>query len=328
MTITEAANASATRVVLASRPLFVVHGLLLVDKPAGVTSHDVVARVRRTLRTRRVGHAGTLDPFATGLLVCAIGRATRLLQFVHGEPKVYQTRIAFGAGTDTDDATGTVNAQGPAPQWERLNDALSALTGDVVQIPPAYSAKHVDGERAYAKARRGEEVALKAVTVCVSSWEVSGRGDMWLDATVICGGGTYIRALARDLGTALGTVAHCASLRRVSSGALHVRDAVAFDVLEPDAPITLLNPHVAMTALQTVVVDEVAIAALRMGKQIDAFGEGAQAVFADAQGEVIGVGERVGAPALTPLEPLTAERPDSSRGRWQPRVMLPAEGAS
>lgn len=327
VTIAEAATAKAVRGALATRPLHAVDGLLLVDKPAGVTSHDVVARVRRALRTKRVGHAGTLDPFATGLVVCAIGRATRLLQFVHGEPKVYQTRIAFGVGTDTDDSTGTPNAHGPAPRWERLQEALAALTGDVLQLPPAYSAKHVDGERAYAKARRGEEVALKAVMVRVSSWEVSARGDLWLDATIACGGGTYIRALARDLGTALGTVAHCESLRRVSSGALHVDNAVTFDALVPDASIALINPLVAMTALQTVVVDDVAIAALRMGKQIDAFGEGAQAVFTDAQGEVIGVGERVGVPAQPPLEPPDAQRPGMGNGRWQPRVILPAEVA-
>ncbi len=323
MTIAEASTAESVAGALAITPARTVHGLLLVDKPAGVTSHDVVARVRRALRTKRVGHAGTLDPFATGLLVCAIGRATRLLQFVHGEPKIYHTRIVFGVGTDTDDATGTPNAHGPAPAWERLDAALAGLTGEVVQIPPSYSAKHVDGERAYAKARRGEEVALKPVSLSVFSWNVSARGEMSLEATIACGGGTYIRALARDLGRALGTVAHCQSLRRIASGALHVRDAEAFDALLPDAPVTLINPHVAMTALQTVVVDSAAIAALRMGRQIEASGrgpeadsverastdsfEGQQAVFVNSEGEVIGVGER------------------ASADRWQPRVILPAE---
>ncbi len=325
-------------------------GLLLVDKPAGVTSHDVVARARRALRTKRVGHAGTLDPFATGLLVCAIGRATRLLQFVHGEPKVYHTRIVFGVGTNTDDATGTPNAEGAAPAWERLDAAVAALTGDLLQVPPAYSAKHIDGERAYAKARRGEDVVLAPVTVRVFSWETSARGDLWLDATIACGGGTYIRALARDLGRALGTVAHCASLRRISSGTLQVQNAIAFNALIPDADIGLINPHVAMTALQTVLVNDAAIAALRMGRQIDASGSGAQAVFVDRDGAVIGVGARVPKPAdAPPVERQHADPPPAERqhaasppaetshnreaarahsgadSRWQPRVILPAD---
>ncbi len=288
----------------AAQPL---HGLLLVDKPAGISSHDVVGRVRRALRTRRVGHAGTLDPFATGLLVCAIGRSTRLLQYVNGEPKLYRTRIVFGMATDTDDATGVTFAQGPPPQWERLDSALVALTGDIEQVPPDYSAKHVDGERAYAKARRGERVALAPVVVRVMQWDVTARGDDWLEADITCGGGTYIRALSRDLGAALGTVAHCASLRRLASGPLHVDDATPFDALVPGADIALMNAHVAMNTLATEVVSNAGLDALRVGRQIPATVQGVQAVLVNDAGDVIGVATRA-----------VADEGD----RWQPRVVL------
>ncbi len=289
-------------------------GLLLVDKPAGITSHDVVARVRRALRTKRVGHAGTLDPFATGLLVCAVGQATRLLPYVHGEPKVYRARIAFGTATDTDDATGTVIANGPRADWEALADSLERLTGRVQQIPPAYSAKHVDGQRAYALARRGNSVDLPPVDVVVHEWHVINRGDDWLDAQITCGGGTYVRALARDFGVALGTVAHCASLRRISSGELHVQHATSMDALTPDAPVTLLNPHAAMSTLATEVVSADGLMMLRVGRQIPATVAGTRAALVRADGCVVGVGERV----IT-----------DSGDRWQPRVvLLDAEPAS
>ena len=298
-----------------------MHGLLLVDKPAGITSHDVVGRVRRALRTKRVGHAGTLDPFATGLLVCAIGQSTRLLQYVNGEPKLYRTRIVFGTATDTDDATGAVVAQGPPPDWARLDAALDLLSGQIEQVPPDYSAKHVDGERAYAKARRGERPVLAPVTVNVLRWEVTARGADWLEADIACGGGTYIRSLARDLGLALGTVAHCAVLRRLASGPLHVDDATPFDALIPGAEIALMNPHLAMTTLATEVVREDGRAALRVGRQIPATVSGEQAALVDETGEVIGVATRV------PATDQNGEK-DDGQDRWQPRVVLLAPDAS
>ncbi len=283
-------------------------GLLLVDKPAGVTSHDVVARVRRSQRTRRVGHAGTLDPFATGLLVCAVGQATRLLPYVLGEPKVYRTRIAFGRATDTDDSTGTEIAQGPAPQWSRLTDALASLTGPLQQVPPAYSAKHVDGERAYAKARRGEAVSLPPVAITVHAWEELARGADWLDAEIRCSGGTYIRALARDLGQALGTVAHCASLRRVASGPLLVEHARSFDALAPGAMVPLTSALVAMPHLpvQRLAPDDVSN--VRLGRTIEASIDGASAVLVrEDTGHIVAIAER-------------GLRHDT--GVWQPRVVL------
>lgn len=284
-------------------------GLLLVDKPAGVTSHDVVARVRRSQRTRRVGHAGTLDPFATGLLVCAVGQATRLLPYVLGEPKIYRTRIAFGRATDTDDSTGTVIAHGSVPSWPHLAEAMASLTGPLQQVPPAYSAKHVDGERAYAKARRGESVTLPPVAITVHGWEELARGEDWLDAEIRCSGGTYVRALARDLGRALGTVAHCASLRRVASGPLLVDQALSFDALAPGAmwPLTSAQgamPHLPVQALAPDEVQQV-----RLGRPIAATIEGASAVLIHGEsGQIVAIAER-------------RLRHDPA-GLWQPRVVL------
>jgi len=280
---------------------------LLVDKPAGLTSHDVVARVRRALRTKRVGHAGTLDPFATGLLVCAVGQATRLLPYVYGEPKVYRARIAFGIATNTDDSTGVPIAQGAAPDWTRLDAAVTSLTGSIAQVPPAYSAKHIDGERAYARARRGEDVQLAPVSIHVAQWHERARGDDWIDMDITCSGGTYVRSLARDLGVALGTVAHCATLRRLSSGGLHVSRAIAFDTLVPGAELPVGNPLPALSELAVQLIDETALVALRTGRQIDATVAGARAALVAPSGRVVAVAERVA---------------NQGGDRWQPRVVL------
>jgi tRNA pseudouridine55 synthase len=282
-------------------------GLLLVDKPAGLTSHDVVGRVRRALRTRRVGHAGTLDPFATGLLVCAVGKATRLLPYVQGEPKVYRTRILFGVATDTDDVTGAPVATGPGPRWDALPDALASLTGPLQQVPPAYSAKHVNGERAYALARRGEPVELKPANITVHDWKVLERGDEWLEAEITCSGGTYVRALARDLGVALGTVAHCVTLRRLQSGPLLVRDAIPFDALRPGEGHPLSSPVPALADLAVQVADPAALDALRVGRQVIAAVEGERVALVGPDGDVVAIGERV---------------VHAAGDRWQPRVVL------
>jgi tRNA pseudouridine55 synthase len=284
-----------------------VEGLLLVDKPAGLTSHDVVARVRRALRTKRVGHAGTLDPFATGLLVCAVGQATRLLPYVHGEPKVYRARIAFGIATNTDDSTGVPIAHGDVPDFARLHDALASLTGAVSQVPPAYSAKHIDGERAYTRARRGEDVQLAPVSIQVMQWHELGRGDDWIEMEITCSGGTYVRSLARDLGVAMGTVAHCASLRRLSSGALHVSRAVAIDALVPGAELPVENPLPALSDLTVQPIDDASLTALRTGRQIAATVSGARAALVAPDGRVVAVAERVSL---------------DTGDRWQPRVVL------
>ena len=212
-----------------------IDGLLLVDKPAGVTSHDVVNDARRALRTRRIGHAGTLDPFATGLLVLLVGHATRLLPHLNGEPKVYRATIAFGAETDTDDGTGSVTRTAGLPDASRVREGIGTLTGPIDQVPPAYSAKQVEGRRAYAAARRGETLTLAPVRVTVHAWEIRELTEERLDTIITCGGGTYIRALARDLGRRCDSAAYVASLRRTRSGSFDVADAVSVEALRAGA---------------------------------------------------------------------------------------------
>jgi tRNA pseudouridine55 synthase len=208
-----------------------IQGLLLVDKPAGMTSHDVVQHVRRVYGERSIGHLGTLDPFATGLLVLLIGRATRLATFLDTEPKVYEAVITFGAETDTDDETGTVIRTADPPSENDVRAMLETLTGTISQIPPAYSAKSVDGTRAYDAARRGEALDLPPVDVTVHSWEIRYLSRETLSATITCGGGTYIRALARDLGRLTSSAAHLSSLRRTHAGQFDVRDAATLESL-------------------------------------------------------------------------------------------------
>src|SRR5947208_7615012 len=208
-----------------------VQGLLLVDKPAGMTSHDVVQHVRRAYGERSIGHLGTLDPFATGLLVLLIGRATRLATFIETEPKVYDATIRFGSETDTDDATGTVIRTSTPPRESEIRSALESLTGASSQIPPAYSAKSVEGIRAYDAARRGKPLELAPVSVTVHSWELRNLTSDSLSATVTCSGGTYVRALARDLGRIACSTAHLQALRRTRVGQFDVRDAAPLDTI-------------------------------------------------------------------------------------------------
>jgi tRNA pseudouridine55 synthase len=200
-----------------------------------MTSHDVVQQVRRIYGERSIGHLGTLDPFATGLLVLLLGRATRLATFLDTEPKVYEATMEFGAETDTDDGTGTVIRTAPPPSATSVRSAVDQLTGPISQVPPAYSAKSVDGTRAYDAARRGEPLHLAAVDVTVHSWDIRNISSLSLSAVITCSGGTYVRALARDLGRLTGSAAHLASLRRTRVGAFDVREAATLDRLV-DAP--------------------------------------------------------------------------------------------
>ena len=227
-------------------------GLLLVDKPAGPTSHDVVAAVRRLAATRRVGHAGTLDPMATGLLVLGVGRATRLLTHLVGADKTYEATVRLGQETLTEDAQGEVTASAgcPAPDSRpgggaglvrRLDDALRPLTGEIMQVPSAVSAIKVDGVRSYARVRGGQGVELPARAVSVHA--LARRGDprparagdgthvVDLDLHVDCSSGTYVRAIARDLGAALGCGAHLTALRRTRVGPFDVGEAAGLDAL-------------------------------------------------------------------------------------------------
>ncbi|MFG2014161.1 tRNA pseudouridine(55) synthase TruB [Actinomadura geliboluensis] len=199
-------------------------GLVIVDKPAGWTSHDVVGKMRRLAKTRRVGHAGTLDPMATGVLVLGVGKATRLLGHLALTEKGYDATIRLGQSTNTDDAEGEITATASAASLadEALRAGVAALTGPIQQVPPQVSAIKVNGERAYKMARKGEDVALAARPVTVHSFAVTDvrrAGDLIdVDASVACSSGTYIRALARDLGASLGCGGHLTALRRTRVG--------------------------------------------------------------------------------------------------------------
>ena len=211
-------------------------GLLLVDKPAGVTSHDVVQLTRRVYGERSIGHLGTLDPFATGLLVLLLGRSTRLATFIETEPKIYEATIRFGTETDTDDCTGETIREAAPPSLESIAAGIEELTGSVKQVPPRYSAKSVDGTRAYDAARRGEPLELAPVDVVVHGWTVIAAREQEIDVSIECGTGTYIRSLARDLGIATGSAAHLSALRRIRCGDFHVRDAVTIDEMRVKRP--------------------------------------------------------------------------------------------
>ena len=211
-----------------------IQGLLLVDKPGGMTSHDVVQHVRRIYGERSIGHLGTLDPFATGLLVLLIGRATRLATFLDTEPKVYDATIKFGTETDTDDLTGTVIRTADLPRGSDVRTGLEKLTGTISQVPPAYSAKSVDGTRAHDAARRGQPLDLPAVEVTVHSWNIRELDGDTLSATITCSGGTYIRALARDLGRLTSSAAHLSALRRTRVGDFEVASAATLEALSAE----------------------------------------------------------------------------------------------
>jgi tRNA pseudouridine55 synthase len=222
-------------------------GLLIIDKPEGWTSHDVVARVRRVLKEKRVGHTGTLDPFATGVLVLLVGRATRLAQFLSGAEKEYEATIRLGFSTDTGDLTGARREDGgtfdcAALKPEELEAALVPLRGEFGQVPPMYSAKKVAGKKLYELARRGEEVERQAVPVRVSEFEIvrdedgsfSRRkedGTCDVRARVVCSAGTYVRALAESAGENLQTGAHLAALRRTRAGEFGLDRAVSLEGL-------------------------------------------------------------------------------------------------
>lgn len=216
-------------------------GLILVDKPAGWTSHDVVARVRRLAGTRKVGHAGTLDPMATGLLILGLNSSTRLLTYIVGADKEYLATIRLGATTTTDDAEGEIVGRADPTALQAVTDAaiadgIAALTGEIEQVPSAVSAIKVDGKRAYARVRAGEEVVLKPRPVTVGVFELlqarRQQDSVDLDVRVVCSSGTYIRSLARDLGAGLGVGGHLTALRRTRVGAYEVRLAHELDTLD------------------------------------------------------------------------------------------------
>jgi tRNA pseudouridine55 synthase len=281
----------------------VADGLIVVDKPAGMTSHDVVARVRRLARTRRVGHGGTLDPMATGVLIVGVNRATRLLTYVIGSGKRYAATIRLGQSTLTDDAEGEVTSTASAADVAEaaVHAGLAAQRGEIDQVPSAVSAIKIDGKRAYQRVREGEAVELPARRVTVSRLDVldirRAASMVDVDVDVECSSGTYIRAIARDLGAALGVGGHLTALRRTAVGAITLAEAVTLDDLEKRAPDVVglpLSDAARQTFPQrTASADEARV--LSHGGPLEPVGiEGPYAVF-DPAGDVLAiVSERAG----------------------------------
>jgi tRNA pseudouridine55 synthase len=274
-------------------------GLVVVDKPAGWTSHDVVARVRRLAGTRRVGHAGTLDPMATGVLVLGVNRATRLLGHLALHDKAYLATVRLGQATVTDDAEGdVVSAANVAAVTESaVRDGLAALTGEIEQVPSAVSAVKVGGRRSYARVRAGEQVALTPRRVVVRRLELLAlrrpASDLIdVDVAVECSSGTYVRALARDLGAALGVGGHLTTLRRTRVGTFGLADALTLDQLAGrDRPITVPLEVAVDAAFGRRDVDEDSARRLGHGARLPAAGvSGIYGVF-DPAGQVIALVE-------------------------------------
>lgn len=287
----------------------------MVDKPSGPTSHDVVSRVRRALKTRAVGHTGTLDPFATGLLVVLVGRATRLARFVAGE-KTYVAIVKLGVSTTTDDLTGSelgasaVRRSGGSFSKEEIEQTLMGFLGPQRQRPPAFSAKKVDGERSYAKARRGEAAELAEVEIVIHEIELLGYEFPEVRFRARVSAGTYVRAIGRDLGERLGTGAHLTALRREAIGGLRVEQAVALDAVGPE---WLKPPLDVLGHLPRLVVSELEARALGFGQSVS-------------------VTARL--PACPPDRPIAAVRADDGLvavgsvhdGTFKPDVVLEAAG--
>ena len=312
-------------------------GLLIIDKPAGWTSHDVVARARRLLREKRVGHTGTLDPFATGVLVLLVGRATRLAQFLSGAEKEYEATVRLGFATDTGDLTGERRGEAAefAEAWgrERIEPALGGLRGEIEQVPPMYSAKKIGGRKLYELARRGEEVEREAVRVTISELEfgaaAAGAARLNADGTqdvplrVVCSAGTYVRVLAESVGARLGVGAHLSALRRTRAGTFRVAEAVTLERLaelagEGRAGEILVPMNAALPAMpQTHLTGEGArrvLHGLAVAAPADAperWVDGARVRLVGAGGELFAVGVY-----------------EASRGAIQPRVMLAGAGSA
>jgi tRNA pseudouridine55 synthase len=273
---------------MAAKSTQVPPGLVVVDKPAGMTSHDVVSRVRRILGTRKVGHAGTLDPMATGVLVLGIERGTKLLGHLALDTKAYLGTISLGASTTTDDSEGEVlsTVDGSTVDEGDIRKGIEELTGDIQQVPSAVSAVKVDGQRAYARVRAGEQVDLPPRPVRVDRFDVLATrragASTELDVLVECSSGTYVRALARDLGIHLGVGGHLAALRRTRVGPFQLAVARTLEALQehPEVPLDLDTAVRTAFAARDVPADEAA--AIRHGRRLPAAGfEGTYGIFGE-----------------------------------------------
>jgi tRNA pseudouridine55 synthase len=281
------------------------NGLVVVDKPAGWTSHDVVGKLRRFYGQRRVGHAGTLDPDATGVLLVGLGRVTRLLRFLQQTTKTYEARVVFGIATDTLDASGAVLERAEMPLTRaQVEQASRAFLGESEQIPPMVSAIKVKGQRLYELARRGEEIerAPRAVRIDRIEMEAFEPGP-YPEASLVldCSSGTYVRSFAADLGAALGGCAHLAGLRRLRVGSFGVDESARLDEIEADPPAHVLTPRHAMRDLEAIVVRGDEVRAIAHGATFasralvpEDAGEGPFAIVDDAE-QLLAVYERRGA---------------------------------
>lgn len=277
-------------------------GVLPVDKPEGPTSHDVVAAVRRALGIRQVGHTGTLDPFASGLLLVCFGPATRLAEYLTALPKTYRAVMRLGEATDTDDLTGEIVSRSEG--WRELAEeevraALARQVGTIRQLPPVYSAKKVGGERSYAAARRGEEVERTPVEVTIHRLEVLEVRLPEVEIEVEVSSGTYIRAIARDAGEALGVGGHLTALRRTRVGEHSVEEAVPLDALGDEERVrpAVLEPARAVGHLPRLTVDGDGEEALSHGRAVPAaedLPEAAPVAVLSAEGALLAIGERAG----------------------------------
>jgi tRNA pseudouridine55 synthase len=275
-----------------------LRGLIVMNKPAGVTSRDVVNRVSRPLRPVKVGHAGTLDPLATGVLVIAVGSATRLIEFVQRMHKVYRTVVLLGARSDTDDADGTVTTVPDAlpPTLEAIRAALKGQSGTVLQKPPGYSALKVEGRRAYDLARAGEAVDLAPRPIQIDRIDVRSYEWPRLELEIECGGGTYVRSIARDLGEALGSGGLVEVLARTRIGPFTIEEAVDPLTLTTESIPSLLRPSAeAVASLPGIELTENQVADILQGRAIKIVGHphGEVALFGPDR-QLLGIGEARG----------------------------------
>ncbi len=281
-------------------------GLLIVDKPAGITSHDVVYRVRRALKTKRVGHTGTLDPFATGVMVILVGQATRLAQFLDKDEKEYEAVVQFGSETDTGDNTGQRTAECGLPGDElaaRVDEidwegTLAGFRGELMQVPPMYSAKKVEGKKLYELARKGEHVERKAVPVSVHELELLDLPAPEAAALVrvVCSAGTYIRTLAEDIGRAVKLGAHLTALRRTRAGRFDISRALTLDELDSAERVPLISMNDAVGHLPAFTLNAERIARTRNGlssRTEDSFPDGQNVWMLDEAGALVAIGRYV-----------------------------------
>jgi tRNA pseudouridine55 synthase len=307
-------------------------GVVVIDKPSGITSHDVVARARHILHERRIGHTGTLDPFATGVLVVLLGKATRLAQFLSGAEKEYEAVIRLGFATDTGDFTGTSIPGPPLPANKNWNEleieaAMNSLRGDIDQLPPMYSAKKIAGKRLYELARRGESVERQPAHVCIHVFEAikpAGQlikdnldGTFDLRTRVSCSSGTYVRTLAEDFGKQLEVGAHLAELRRTRVGDLGIDQAITLEQLkvhfgEESLGAIVLPPGAALSRMPFVHLSGEDVTRVKHGREVNVTGtewaDGENVRMCDASERLLAVGQY-----------------DARGKRLHPRVVLTGE---